>query len=291
MIDKAIAKAKALPCFKNPKGLKPLSGGITNVNICVTDDNKKYVVRIGKDIPEHGVMRWNELALSKAAQSLGVSPAVVHYEPGILVLEFIDSQTFEEADVRKSKNLMRIISLVAKTHRGIGQYLNTPILTFWPFQVNQSYMSRLETDGSTHMSKLADLKRQLELLQDATGQVDLVIGHNDLLAANILDDGDQLWLIDWEYGGFNTPLFDLAGLAGNNGLSILQEQQMLEQYFDRSWEIYWRPYQAMKCISLMRETLWSMVSEIYSEIEFDYGAYTSENLSRLSSAIVEFQQI
>ena len=281
----------SLSCFQNPTDIIPINGGITNVNVCVTNNNKKYVVRIGQDIPEHGVMRWNELALSKAAQSLGVSPAVVHYEPGILVLEFIDSQTFEEADVRKSKNLMRITSLVAKTHREIGQYLNTPILTFWPFQVNQSYMSRLESDGSPHMSKLADLKRQLELLQDAIGQVDLVIGHNDLLAANILDDGDQLWLIDWEYGGFNTPLFDLAGLAGNNGLSILQEQQMLEQYFDRSWEIYWRPYQAMKCISLMRETLWSMVSEIYSEIEFDYGAYTSKNLSRLNSAILEFQQI
>jgi thiamine kinase-like enzyme len=281
----------SLSCFQNPTDIIPINGGITNVNVCVTNNNKKYVVRIGQDIPEHGVMRWNELALSKAAQSLGVSPAVVHYEPGILVLEFIDSQTFEEADVRKSKNLMRITSLVAKTHREIGQYLNTPILTFWPFQVNQSYMSRLESDGSPHMSKLADLKRQLELLQDATGQVDLVIGHNDLLAANILDDGDQLWLIDWEYGGFNTPLFDLAGLAGNNGLSVSQEQKMLEQYFDKSWESYWRPYQAMKCTSLMRETLWSMVSEIYSEIEFDYGAYTSENLSRLSSAILEFQQI
>ena len=281
----------SLSCFQNPTDITPINGGITNVNVGVTNNNKKYVVRIGKDIPEHGVMRWNELALSKAAQSLGVSPAVVHYEPGILVLEFIDSQTFEEADVRKSKNLMRIISLVAKTHRGIGQHLNTPILTFWPFQVNQSYMSRLESDGSPHMSKLADLKRQLELLQDATGQIDLVIGHNDLLAANILDDGDQLWLIDWEYGGFNTPLFDLAGLAGNNGLSILQEQQMLEQYFDRSWEIYWRPYQAMKCISLMRETLWSMISELYSEIEFDYAAYTSENLTRLNAAISDFQNI
>ena len=280
-----------LPCFQNPTDIIPITGGITNVNVEVTNNNKKYVVRVGKDIPEHGVMRWNELALSKAAQILGVSPAVVYYEPGILVLEFIDAQTFEEADVRKSKNLMRIISLVAKTHRGIGQHLNTPILTFWPFQVNQSYMSRLESDGSPHMSKLADLKRQLELLQDATGQVDLVIGHNDLLAANILDDGDQLWLIDWEYGGFNSPLFDLAGLAGNNGLSILQEQQMLEQYFDRSWEIYWRPYQAMKCISLMRETLWSMISELYSEIEFDYAAYTSENLTRLNAAISDFQNI
>jgi thiamine kinase-like enzyme len=152
-------------------------------------------------------------------------------------------------------------------------------------------MSRLERDGSRHISKLADLKRQLGVLEAATGPVDLVVGHNDLLAANILDDGTQLWLIDWEYGGFNTPLFDLAGLAGNNGLSVSQEQKMLEQYFDKSWESYWRPYQAMKCTSLMRETLWSMVSEIYSEIEFDYGAYTSENLSRLSSAISEFQQI
>ena len=286
-----VGLVSSLSCFQNPTDITPINGGITNVNVGVTNNNKKYVVRIGKDIPEHGVMRWNELALSKAAQSLGVSPAVVHYEPGILVLEFIEAQTFEEADVRKSKNLMRIISLVAKTHRGIGQHLNTPILTFWPFQVNQSYMSRLESDGSPHMSKLADLKRQLELLQDATGQVDLVIGHNDLLAANILDDGDQLWLIDWEYGGFNTPLFDLAGLAGNNGLSILQEQQMLEQYFDRSWEIYWRPYQAMKCISLMRETLWSMISELYSEIEFDYAAYTSENLTRLNAAISDFQNI
>ena len=86
MIDKAIEKAKALPCFKNTTDLKPLSGGITNVNICVTDDNGKFVVRLGKDIPEHGIMRWNELALSEAAQKLGVSPDVVHCEPGILVL-------------------------------------------------------------------------------------------------------------------------------------------------------------------------------------------------------------
>lgn len=278
-----------LSCFQDPTDITPINGGITNVNVCVTNETKKYVVRIGKDIPEHGVMRWNELALSQAAQSLGVSPAVFHYEPGILVLEFIDAKTFEEADVREPKNLMRVINLVAKTHRGIGNYLNIPILTFWPFQVNQSYMSRLETDGSPHISKLAELKRQLALLQDATGRVDLVVGHNDLLAANILDDGDQLWLIDWEYGGFNTPLFDLAGLAGNNGLSVLQEQQMLEQYFEQDWQKFWRPYNAMKCTSLMRETLWSMVSELYSEIEFDYAAYTVENLNRLNAAISDFK--
>ena len=208
---------------------------------------------------------------------------------GILVLEFIDGCTFDETAVREPENLIRVISLVAKTHRGIGKFLNSPILTFWPFQINQTYMSRLEKDGSPHVSKFMVMKRQLEVLEIATGPVKLVVGHNDLLAANILDDGKQLWLIDWEYGGFNTPLFDLAGLAGNNGLSVLQEQQMLEQYFKQDWQNYWRPYNAMKCASLMRETLWSMVSEIYSEIDFDYAAYTVENLNRFNVAMSDFK--
>jgi hypothetical protein len=40
----------------------------------------------------------------------------------------------------------------------------------------------------------------------------------------------------------------------------------------------------MKCASLLRETMWSMVSELTSEIDFDYSAYTAENLARLNSA-------
>ena len=278
-----------LPCFKAPSNITPLGGGITNTNMIVVDDDGQYVVRIGRDIIEHGVMRWNELALSQAAYRLGVSPKVIYHDTGILVLEFVDGCTFDEAAVREPENLIRVISLVAKTHRGIRKFLNSPILTFWPFQINQTYMSRLEKNGSPYVSKFMVMKRQLQVLEIATGPVELVVGHNDLLAANILDDGKQLWLIDWEYGGFNTPLFDLAGLAGNNGLSSLQEQQMLEQYFDQSWQKYWRPYNAMKCISLMRETLWSMVSELYSEIEFDYAAYTLENLSRFDSAMLDFK--
>jgi len=130
--------------------------------------------------------------------------------------------------------------------------------------------------------------KQNVLLEAAVGQIDLVISHNDLLAANILDDGERLWLIDWEYGGYNSPLFDLAGLASNNGLSESQEHAMLEQYFGGVSDKRWRSYQAMKCASLMRETLWSMTSEIHSEIDFDYSAYTVENIARLDAALSGF---
>lgn len=288
MKDEAIKRAAELSCFNDPQDIELLGGGITNVNLTVCDGGEKFVVRLGEDIEEHGVMRWNELAISRAAAAASFSPKVIHHEPGVLVLEFLDAQTYQESDVRQPENLPRIIDLVARVHQELGAHLTIPVLAFWPFQINRTYMTRLVADGSSHQSLLSHLAKQAELLESAVGQVDLVIAHNDLLAANLLDDGDRLWLIDWEYGGFNSPLFDLAGLASNNGLTEAQEHSMLDQYFGTSSEQQWRSYQAMKCASLMRETLWSMTSEIHSALDFDYGAYTAENIERLDKSLSFF---
>lgn len=289
MKDDAIERAAGLDCFRDPYDIEPLGGGITNVNLTVRDGDRKFVVRLGDDIEEHGVMRWNELAVSRAAAKAGFSPNVIHSEPGVLVLEFLDAVTFQETDVCTAENLPRIIELVARVHRELGAELTTPVLAFWPFQVNRTYIARLQAEGSSHKSILPGMLKRSAMLETAVGQVDLVIGHNDLLAANILDDGKRLWLIDWEYAGFNSPLFDLAGLASNNGLSEPQEHAMLEQYFGTASEQQWKSYQAMKCASLMRETLWSMTSEIYSKLDFNYAAYTAENIDRFDAALSVFE--
>jgi thiamine kinase-like enzyme len=116
-----------------------------------------------------------------------------------------------------------------------------------------------------------------------------VFGHNDLLAANFIDDGQRLWLVDWEYAGFNSPLFDLGGLVSNSELSPKQEEQILSLYFDAPVDDQLRlRAAAMKTASLLRETMWSMVSEIYSTVDFDYAAYTAENLKRFEAAYAEF---
>ena len=81
----ALIRARALPIWSGPVDPQPLGGGITNVNFLVEDAGRRVVVRIGDDIPVHGVMRFNELAASRAAHAAGVSPAVVHAEPGALV--------------------------------------------------------------------------------------------------------------------------------------------------------------------------------------------------------------
>lgn len=288
----ALERATSLAIWAAPEKAELLGGGITNFNVALSDRGKRYVVRVGQDIPLHQIMRFNEQAVHHAAHAIGIAPAIVHTEPGILVLEYIDGTALDEAAVRDDAMLARLLPLIKRCHSEAPAHLRGPVLTFWVFHVLRDYAATLRADQSRHVLRLDGLLRTAGELERAVGPVEIVLGHNDLLAANFLDDGDRLWLLDWEYGGFNSPLFDLAGLASNNELSPGQERWLLETYFGTPLtdELHHR-YHAMKCASLLRETMWSMVSEIHSVIDFDYADYTEKNLSRFETALSDFQSM
>ena len=274
-----IDKIKSLPIWTGPIEISPLEGGITNFNYLVKDSGKDSVVRMGSDIPEHLVFRSNEILVSKAAFEIGVSPELIYNEPGILVLDYIKSTTLEPITIRK--NLERIIPIVKKIHHSIPNKLSGQPSIFWVFYVIKYYSNFLLKNKSTHSSLISDLLSKSNKLQELSSPREIVFGHNDLLAANFLDDGSKIWVIDWEYGGFNDPLFDIGGLASNNDFDPDMENLALEMYFDKkpSKELIIK-YNAMKTASLLRETMWSMVSEITSKLDFSYADYTSENLSK-----------
>jgi len=274
-----IDKIKSLPIWSGPIEISPLEGGITNFNYLVKDSGKDSVVRMGSDIPEHLVYRSNEILVSKAAFEIGVSPELIYNEPGILVLDYIKSTTLEPITIRK--NLERIIPIVKKIHHSIPNKLSGQPSIFWVFYVIKYYSNFLLKNKSTHSSLISDLLSKSNKLQELSSPREIVFGHNDLLAANFLDDGSKIWVIDWEYGGFNDPLFDIGGLASNNDFDFDMENLALEMYFDKkpSKELIIK-YNAMKTASLLRETMWSMVSEITSKLDFSYADYTSENLSK-----------
>ena len=286
MTDALQSRIRALDCWDNPTEITPLEGGITNVNVVVVDGGRKYVVRLGQDIPEHGVMRWNELAIARAAAEAGVSPPVVHAEPGALVFDFVEGTALEEADLHDPVTLAAVTDLVAQVHREVTPRVRGPVLTFWVFHVCRDYAAFLRDNASLYAAKLTQLMAEAALLEEGVGPVRLVLGHNDLLPANIIRGPDRFWLVDWEYGGFNAPLFDLGGLASNAGLPAEAELAMLTRYYGSAPDAaFLKSYAAMKCGSLLRETMWSMVSEITSEIAFDYAAYTAENLTRYEAAL------
>ncbi len=271
--------------------IEPLSGGITNRNFLVRDGKQRVVVRLGEDIPVHQISRSNELAASRAAHAAGLSPAVLHHAPGMLVLDYIEARALSAEDVRTPATLQRILPLVGTCHREIPKHFRGAAMIFWVYQVIRDYAASLKDGGSVHVPRLVALLDKAAVLEAAAGPFEIVFGHNDLLAANFLDDGNRMWLIDWDYAGFNSPLFDLGGLASNNELSGAQEEWLLEAYFDAPLtDALRRRYQAMKCASLLREAMWSMISEIHSTIDFDYAAYTAENLARFDRVFDTFSQ-
>ncbi|MFC7054039.1 choline kinase family protein [Hansschlegelia quercus] len=285
-----VARVCGLAFWKGPVDPEPLTGGITNRNFLVRDQGRKYVVRLGEDIPLHNVMRFNERAAAMAAEAAGVSPALRHFEPGVIVIDHIEGRTFGEADVRAE--LPRVAELIRRTHRDLGKHLKGPALAFWTFHVLRNYGHTLRDGGHRMVSDLPRLEAIADRIEAFVGPTEVVFAHNDLLPGNFIDDGEKLWLIDWDYAGFNTPLFDLGGVASNNGFSPDETDQLVAIYYRRAPDDALRArVQAMLVASLLREALWSMVSELHSPLDFDYRAYTAENLSRFERALLRFDEM
>jgi thiamine kinase-like enzyme len=284
-------KVLGLSCWSGPIEAAPLGGGITNLNFVVQDGARRAVVRIGDDIPVHQILRFNEVSASRAAFDAGVSPAVLHHEPGVLVIDFIPGRTMGAADLRQDAVLDQALDLVVRVHREMPRFLRGASLTFWVFHVIRDYAQTLREGRSAHLDALPGLLAEAEALERAVGPIEMVFGHNDLLPANFMHDGNRMWLVDWDYAGWGSPLFDLGGLAANNGLSEAQEKRMLQRYYGALDTGLWRRYLAMKAAAALRETMWSMVSEIHSDLDFDYAAYTGTNLTTYRAALDAWRQV
>jgi len=208
------------------------------------------------------------------------------------VIRWVEGKTLTPTDIRGDKALVRILEAIKRCHREIPLHLKGVSPLFWVFQIMRDYAGTLHRDNSRMISNLPEWIRRSQILESIVGPTELIFGHNDLLAANFMNTGDKIWIIDWDYGGFNSPLFDLSGLASNNELSRKQEKWLLEAYFEKPvTDELNRRYSAMKCASLLREAMWSMVSEIHSPLDFDFIAYTEENLNRFELAWHDLNQL
>lgn len=261
-----------LACWKGPVELAPLKGGLTNLSFVVEHRGEKFVARCGGDIPVHHVFRDRERAASMAAFEAGLSPEIIHAEPGITVLRFVEGRIFEEADLRA--NVDRLAVLLKDCHTKVGRHLRGPANVFWVFHVIRDYVALIDADR--RYLAMADR------LEQAQVALPIVFGHHDLLPANIMDDGRRLWLIDWEYGGFGTAMFDLANLSINGAFEPAQDAALLDAYFaGKVDDDLRRSFAAMKVASALREALWAMVSDVHLKTPgIDYKAYAKEYFAR-----------
>ncbi|WP_249690857.1 choline kinase family protein [Stappia sp. WLB 29] len=279
----------ALPVWSGPIEIEPLHGGLSNASFLVRDREGAFVVRLGQDFPFHHVERAREAMVTRAAVDLGLAPELVHVEPGIMVSRFIDGHTFGPADVRARR--ADVAALIRRFHTGMGERVSGAGFIFWVFHVIRDYARTLVAGNSRMAGRLPEFLAVAQEMEQAQVALPIVFGHHDLLPANFIDDGNRLWLIDFEYAGFGTAMFDLAGVASNAGFSQMETEDLLATYLDAPADAaFLHAHAAMQVASLLRETLWSLVSELHLDAPgVDYVAYTAETLAAYEAALASYR--
>lgn len=283
MYNKTENLIRSLPFWKNEIKIKAIKGGLTNQNFLVQENSKKFFVRLGDDMPEHNVSRSKELIASNAAAEIGLSPAVIYNTKGVLVLEYIEGAMLSTDSI--VDKLESIISLIKKIHSEMSKKLYGHSVNFGAFDAIKRYAKLLKNHKSSYTQLLPSLLFQVDKLEINTSPYDIVFCHNDLIFTNFLDDEDRLWIVDWEYSGFNNPLFDLGDFASHCNFSENKEIFLLENYFEKKInEKLLLEFNSFKCAAILREAMWSMVAELTSKIDFNFLIYTQEKLAKFNDA-------
>ena len=260
-----------------------LDGGITNRNYKVDFAGKPYVIREpGKDTDLLEIDRAAEWAASCAAARAGVGPPVraMLENPPILVTGFVEGQPATEDDLKRPDVLRNVAAALRQMH---GSEEELPS-AFSAFRIVEKYAETATAHGAEVPGGYARARKCAKRIEKTLRgpEHEPVACHNDLLAANLLLDGDTLCIVDWEYAGMGNRYFDLGNFAVNNGLGDDAEVTLLEAYFGETPDA-----RRLACVRLMRymsdfrESMWGVVQSAVSEIEFDFEGYARDHFRRL----------
>lgn len=252
-----------------------LSGGLTNRNYKVVTDDVAHVVRIFGNEPELPIDRDNEYHNSTAAAATGVGAPVIDYHPnnGLLVIDYIDGTTLDDDLVRSPGNLARIADSCRRLHSG-DRFVND----FDMAAVQDGYLATVRERGfrlpAGYVENMAAVHRVRDAL--ARSPEPTVPCNNDLLAENFIDDGEQIWVIDYEYSGNNDPCFELGNIWSECHLSLEQLEELITAYYGRSRPSRVARAQLQGLMSKYGWTLWASIQQATSSIDFDFWTWGME---------------
>ncbi|HKI16937.1 MAG TPA: phosphotransferase [Isosphaeraceae bacterium] len=266
-----------------PIAIERTEGGISNHNFVVRVGGQDFVARLGEERPLLGIDRRNEVVCHRAASALGLAPAVIHHEAGLLVTRFIAGRTLAQVDVRQPDCILLVASQLRRLHDSWAGLIGEMVY-FCPFQTVRTYAQTAAKIGASLPNDIAQVLADAAVLSRQIAPFRPVLCHNDLLAANLINADDRLWLVDWEYAGIGHACFDLANLSANARFTDEQDRGLLTAYHGEFQPGHLTELRIFKAMSLVREALWSTIQTVASDIDFDYYRYAADNLEAYRAA-------
>ena len=263
----------------------PLSQGITNTNYVVDLGGEQVVVRIpGKDTRLLGIDRDNEVAVGRLAATIGVGPELITLDEatGCIVTRFIDGRPIATEELAHEPLLGHFVQTLRRVHTA-----GTVTTVFDPVGVIHHYRDEAAAREVTAPFPVDEAFGLLERISFVRPLRPTVLGHNDLLNANLLYDG-RIRIVDWEYAGMTDPFFDLANVAVNNGFSHESEVDMVRHYFGEIDDSRMATLHLMKIVSELREAMWGVMQMAISSLEVDFATYATERGSHALALATDY---
>jgi thiamine kinase-like enzyme len=253
-----------------------LPGGLTNRNYKVTTPDGTFVARLSSGGSELlSIDRDCEYRNSVIAAAAGAGAPVVEYRPEdhMLVVGYIEGRTFGSADVAAPGNIPRIAQACRRLHSG-GRFVND----FDMFDIQRRYLSVTRSHGFRIPAGYDDLLPQFTAAEKALAvrAEGTVPCNNDLLAANFIDDGDRIWLIDYELSGNNDACFELGNIGAESHLSAEALAGLVTAYYGRPRRSRIARARLFGLVSMYGWTLWGAIQNGASPIDFDFWGWAME---------------
>jgi thiamine kinase-like enzyme len=260
----------------SPRVIDELPGGLTNRNYKVTIPAGTFVARIWAGSGDLlAIDRDHEYQNSVRAAAAGVGAPVIEYRPQdrVLVLGFLPGRTLRNEDVRAAPAIPRIAAAVRRLHRG-QRFVND----FDMFEIQGRYRAAARCAGMAVPAAYDDLAAPFEAARAALAvrAEGTVPCHNDLLAANFIDDGQRIALIDYEYAGNNDACFELGNIAAECGLPAAGLADLVTAYYGRRRRSRIARAELFGLVARYGWTLWGAIQHATSPLEFDFWSWAME---------------
>ena len=260
---------------RTPRSVRELSGGLTNRNYKVTTPDGTFVARICSNAEMLGIDRGHEHHNSVAAAAAGVGAPVIEYRPQdcLLVLGYIEGRTLRDEDVADPATIPRIAHACRQLHGG-QRFAGD----FDMFEVQRRYYSVVRDGGFRLPPGYDGLMPRFEAARRALAASDegTVPCNNDLLAGNFIDDGDRIWLIDYEYSGNNDACFELGNIGSECGLPEDTLAALVTGYYGRELRNKIARARLFGLVAKYGWTLWGSIQDASSPLGFDFWSWAME---------------
>jgi thiamine kinase-like enzyme len=286
VVDRLEATLAELPVLAaQPRTVERLEGGLTNVNVKVVTPERTAVVRLSSsDADLLAIDRDAEEVNSRRAAASGAAPAVLAYLPQrhALVVEWVEGRTLSAEDLMDEAVLRQAAEVCRMLHAGprfVGD--------FDMFVVQRRYLDLVVRRGFRLPARYLDLLPEVDRIASALAvrQGPTVPCNNDLLAANFIDDGTRLWVIDYEYAGNNDACFELGNIWSESDLSLDHLELLVDSYYGTHLRHKVARARLLGLMSKYGWTLWASIQDAVSPIEFDFWSWGMEKYER---AMAEF---